>query len=64
MDDLYPFISSSEVFVQSPDEQYHWHRLTREVLGSPSLEIFKTHLDRVLCSLLWVTLLWRGGWTG
>jgi len=27
---------------------------------SPSLEIFKTHLDKVLCSLLWVTLLWQG----
>jgi len=27
---------------------------------SPSLEIFKTCLDKVLCSLLWVTLLWQG----
>jgi len=24
----------------------------REVVESPSLEIFKTHLDKVLCSLL------------
>jgi len=24
---------------------------------SPSLEIFKTRLDKILCSLLWVTLL-------
>jgi len=24
---------------------------------SPSLKIFKTHLDKVLCSLLWVTML-------
>jgi len=32
--------------------------------GRSSLEIFKTHLDKVLCSLLWVTLLWQGGWTG
>ena len=31
---------------------------------SPSLEIFKTRLDKVLCSLLWVTLLRQGGWTG
>jgi len=30
---------------------------------SPALEIFKTHLDKVLCSLLQVTLLWQGGWT-
>jgi len=29
-----------------------WHRLPREVVESPSLEIFKTHLDGVLCSLL------------
>ena len=27
---------------------------------SPSLEILKTRLDAVLCSLLWVTLLWQG----
>ena len=42
----------------------HWSRLPREVVESPSLEIFKTHLDKVLCSLLWVTLLQQEGWTG
>jgi len=29
-------------------------------LESPSLEIFQTRLDKVLCSLLWVTLLQQG----
>jgi len=30
----------------------HRNRLPREVVKSPSLEIFKTRLDKVLCSLV------------
>jgi len=30
----------------------HWNRLPREAVDSHSLEIFKTHLDKVLCNLL------------
>jgi len=30
----------------------HWNRLPRGVVDSPSLQIFKTHLDKDLCNLL------------
>ena len=30
----------------------HWNRLSKEVVESPSLEIFKTQLDAFLCNLL------------
>ncbi|GAB0191229.1 hypothetical protein GRJ2_001588200 [Grus japonensis] len=34
-----------------------WDRLPREVVESPSLGKFQTHLDVILCDLLWVILL-------
>jgi len=37
-----------------------WRRLPRGAVESPSLEIFQTHLNTVLCPLLWVTLLGQG----
>jgi len=40
-----------------------WPRLPREAAESPSLEIFQPRLDKILCPLLWVTLLRQGGWT-
>ena len=30
----------------------HWNGLPREVVDFPPLEIFKTHLDAYLCSLV------------
>ena len=30
----------------------HWKKMHREVVESPFLEIFKTHLDTFLCNLL------------
>jgi len=37
-----------------------WPRLPREAVESPSLEIFQPRLDKLLYSLLWVTLLQQG----
>jgi len=36
----------------TPRMTEHWNRLPREAVDSPSLEIFKTRLDKGLCSLL------------
>ncbi|KFQ30679.1 hypothetical protein N332_01575, partial [Mesitornis unicolor] len=30
----------------------HWHRLPREVVDAPSLEVFKARLDRALSNLV------------
>lgn len=38
----------------------HWHRLPREAEKSPSLEIFRSCLDMVLGTLVWVSLLGQG----
>ena len=42
----------------------HWHRLPREAVDAPSLEVFKARLDGALGSLGWweVSLSMAGGW--
>jgi len=41
----------------------HWHRVPRESVASPSLEILRICLDMVLGNQLWVALPGQGGWT-
>jgi len=42
----------------------YWHRLPREAVAAPSLEVFKVRLDAALSNLFWwkVSLLMAGGW--
>jgi len=41
----------------------HWHRLPREAVDAPSLEVFKARLGGALSSLVWwkVSLAMAGG---
>jgi len=34
----------------------HWHRLSRQAVDAPSLELFKARLDGALSTLVW----WKG----
>lgn len=43
---------------------WHWHRLPREAMAAPSLEVFQTRLDMALNNLVQgkVSLPTAGGW--
>ncbi|KAM6353663.1 ADP-ribosylation factor-like protein 2-binding protein isoform 3-T3 [Alca torda] len=42
------FLAFKEMFLDYRAVTERWHRLPREVVESPSLEIFKSHLDTIL----------------
>lgn len=41
----------------------HWSRLPKEAGESPSLQVFKSHLDTILSNVLQLTLPEQGGGT-
>ena len=43
----------------------HWHRLPREAVDAPSLEVFQARLDGAVSNLVWceVSLARPWGWT-
>ena len=53
-------VNITKHFIFTVSVAKHWHGLPREVLESPSFQIFKTQLDMVLGNLFWVALLGPG----
>lgn len=50
------FHLNTRIYLFTVREIKHWHKLPREVLGFPSVKMFKTQLDMVTGSLLKLTV--------